>query len=44
VPGLKVAMDLLGFYGGPVRSPLLPITDDEKASLKLIIENAGLLK
>lgn len=44
VPGLKVAMDLLGFYGGPVRSPLLPITDDEKVSLKKSIENAGLLK
>jgi len=44
VPGLKVAMDLLGFYGGPVRSPLLPITDDEKASLKRSIKNAGLLK
>lgn len=44
VPGLKVAMDLLGFYGGSVRSPLLPITDDEKVSLKQIIENAGLLR
>jgi 4-hydroxy-2-oxoglutarate aldolase len=27
VPGLKKAMDLLGFKGGPVRAPLQPLTD-----------------
>uniref|UniRef100_K1Q307 Dihydrodipicolinate synthase-like, mitochondrial n=1 Tax=Magallana gigas TaxID=29159 RepID=K1Q307_MAGGI len=26
VPGLKVAMEWFGYYGGPVRSPLQPIT------------------
>jgi 4-hydroxy-2-oxoglutarate aldolase len=27
VPGLKAAMDLFGFKGGPVRSPLQPLAD-----------------
>jgi 4-hydroxy-2-oxoglutarate aldolase len=43
VPGLKAALDLLGYYGGPVRPPLLPLEADERAELKAILERAGLL-
>ena len=30
VPGVKYAMDLNGYYGGPPRLPLLPLTADQK--------------
>jgi 4-hydroxy-2-oxoglutarate aldolase len=43
VPGLKAALDLLGLYGGPVRSPLQPLTTSERAQLGRILEGAGLL-
>ena len=33
IPGLKYAMDRLGFYGGPARLPLLPISDAAKAEI-----------
>jgi 4-hydroxy-2-oxoglutarate aldolase len=34
IPGLKYAMDLNGFYGGPVRLPLLPPTLGAKEELE----------
>ncbi|KAM4636879.1 4-hydroxy-2-oxoglutarate aldolase, mitochondrial [Discoglossus pictus] len=34
IPGLKHAMDWFGFYGGPCRSPLLPLTEQELKELK----------
>jgi 4-hydroxy-2-oxoglutarate aldolase len=34
VAGVKAAMDFVGFYGGPPRSPLLPLTSDEKKKLR----------
>jgi 4-hydroxy-2-oxoglutarate aldolase len=43
VPGLKAALDMLGYYGGPVRSPLLPLTQEEESTLKDILQRAGLL-
>ena len=43
VAGLKAALDALGFYGGPVRSPLQPLTEDEHARLEAILRRAGLL-
>lgn len=43
VPGLKAAMDMLGYYGGPVRSPLLPLSDTDLADLRHILTTAGLL-
>ncbi len=43
VAGLKAALDLLGFYGGPVRSPLQPLSADEIEELKNILVRAGLL-
>jgi 4-hydroxy-2-oxoglutarate aldolase len=34
VAGVKAAMDIAGFYGGPPRSPLLPLTFEEKQNLR----------
>lgn len=44
VAGLKSAMEMMGFYGGPVRSPLLPLSADEKIELRRILTEADLLK
>jgi 4-hydroxy-2-oxoglutarate aldolase len=42
VPALKAAMDMLGYYGGPVRSPLLPLSETDTAELRRILVKAGL--
>jgi 4-hydroxy-2-oxoglutarate aldolase len=34
IPGLKYAMDLNGYYGGPVRSPLSPVGPEAKAEIE----------
>jgi len=34
IPGAKYAMDLNGYYGGPVRLPLLPLTAELKAQVE----------
>jgi 4-hydroxy-2-oxoglutarate aldolase len=44
VPGLKYALDLLGYKGGYARSPLLPLMEEEKEEVKLALNRAGLLK
>jgi len=33
IAGLKYAMDLVGFYGGPARPPLLPLNSTAKAEI-----------
>ena len=43
VPGLKAAMDLLGYYGGPVRSPLMPLSNEEQETLRRTLIKSGLL-
>ncbi|MGA8312316.1 MAG: dihydrodipicolinate synthase family protein [Terriglobales bacterium] len=37
IPGLKYAMDLNGYYGGPARLPLLPLTADLKAEVERLL-------
>ncbi len=37
IPGLKYAMNLNGYYGGPARLPLLPLTADLKAEVQAIM-------
>lgn len=44
VPGLKVAMDLMGLRGGNPRSPLLPLADRRRAEVRQVLETAGLLR
>ena len=34
IPAVKYAMDYNGYYGGPVRLPLLPLTADKKAEVE----------
>jgi 4-hydroxy-2-oxoglutarate aldolase len=43
VPGLKQAMDWLGYYGGPPRPPLVPLDEAQQAALKAILIAAGIL-
>jgi len=43
VPGLKQALDWLGYYGGPPRSPLGPLDAAQQASLRAILTEAGIL-
>jgi 4-hydroxy-2-oxoglutarate aldolase len=43
ISGLKAAMEMIGMYGGPVRSPLLPLSGKQRESLKKILTEAGLL-
>lgn len=35
IPGLKYAMDLNGYYGGPCRLPLKPLSPEAKAEIEL---------
>ncbi len=43
VPGLKAALDLLGYYGGEVRKPLLPLAEEQRLELKEILAGVGAL-
>jgi 4-hydroxy-2-oxoglutarate aldolase len=39
IPGLKYGMDLNGYYGGPARLPLLPLTADLKHEVELLLSD-----
>ena len=43
VSGLKAAMDMLGYFGGEPRPPLLPSSEKEKSEIREILIKAGLL-
>ncbi|CAB3982926.1 4-hydroxy-2-oxoglutarate aldolase, mitochondrial [Paramuricea clavata] len=38
IAGLKTAMEMFGYYGGPTRSPLLPLKQDQIDDVKHIFE------
>jgi len=42
VSGLKAAMDMLGYYGGPPRLPLLPLGEEQRRELQHILRQADL--
>ena len=42
IPGLKYAVELQGWYGGPARRPLLPIDDRAKSEIKARLQALGL--
>ncbi|MFB0566021.1 MAG: dihydrodipicolinate synthase family protein [Candidatus Aminicenantaceae bacterium] len=44
IPGIKYALDLLGFYGGLSRSPLLPLDKKGKQEMGRILKELRLLK
>ena len=37
VPGIKYAMDLNGYYGGPARLPFLPLTAERKSEIERLM-------
>jgi len=43
IAGLKAALDMLGYYGGPVRSPLQDLTDPDRDALRAILHDGGIL-
>ena len=42
IAGLKHALDLRGYYGGPTRLPLLPVDDKGRAEIAALLKEAGL--
>jgi len=42
VPGAKYALDLLGYFGGLPRLPLLPLDEKGKEEIKNILNNLSL--
>jgi 4-hydroxy-2-oxoglutarate aldolase len=44
VAGVKAAMDFAGFYGGPPRAPLTPLTSEETKKLREGLVTSGFLK
>ncbi len=42
VPGLKAAMDMLGYHGGYPRMPLLPLGENQRAELEKVLREANL--
>ncbi|MBI5034208.1 MAG: dihydrodipicolinate synthase family protein [Chloroflexi bacterium] len=45
IPGLKAALEELnqGFYGGPPRLPLRPLPDEDRAALRKVMQDAGVI-
>jgi 4-hydroxy-2-oxoglutarate aldolase len=43
VPGLKAALDMLGYFGGEPRPPLLPASENERSAIREILKKAELL-
>jgi 4-hydroxy-2-oxoglutarate aldolase len=43
VPGIKCALDLIGYFGGDPRPPLRPVTSEVKDSIRQILKDALLL-
>ena len=43
IAGLKTALDLLGYFGGEPRAPLLPSSDKTKTAVENTLKQAGLL-
>ena len=39
IPGLKYTLDRLGYYGGPPRSPLLPVSEAAKVEIGEMLSN-----
>jgi dihydrodipicolinate synthase/N-acetylneuraminate lyase len=39
VPALKYASDLNGYYGGPPRLPMLPLTGEQKAEVERLMSD-----
>lgn len=42
IAGLKYALDLLGYYGGPARLPLLPVEEKGRREIAALLKKMGL--
>lgn len=42
IPAIKYALDLLGYYGGPCRLPLLPLNQDGKNNIESLLKKLEL--
>lgn len=43
VAGLKAALDMIGYFGGLPRRPMLPATESEKAEVRKALEKLGVV-
>lgn len=43
IPGLKAALDAIGYYGGPPRLPLQPLGETDRERLREVMLEAGVL-
>lgn len=43
VPGLKTAMEWFGYYGGPTRKPLMPLSKEEEGKLRASFTSNGFI-
>lgn len=43
IAGLKATLEMLGYYGGPVRAPLLDLTAGERQALRDILVQGGIV-
>ena len=43
IAGLKAALDILGYYGGPVRSPLRDLEEEGRQIVRAVLAEGGLL-
>jgi 4-hydroxy-2-oxoglutarate aldolase len=41
IAGLKAAMEMIGLYGGPPRSPLVPLGETDREELRKILTQTG---
>jgi len=39
-PGVKYAMDLGGYYGGPARLPFLPLSGEQKTEIEKLMRGS----
>jgi 4-hydroxy-2-oxoglutarate aldolase len=42
--GVKAALDLMGWHGGPPRQPLRPLNPKERATVARVMQEAGLIQ
>lgn len=42
--GVKAALDMIGYTGGPPRPPLVPLTEKETGQVARVLQEAGLLQ
>jgi 4-hydroxy-2-oxoglutarate aldolase len=43
IPGIKCALDLLGYFGGDPRPPFRPVSQDVRENIGQLLRNAGLV-